>query len=1342
MQQNHQQQENSGNSYSLQRHQKPQFPVDSLDVGNIEYRAPCMDLPSSECAREGDSKGEAYMGNEYTRSQSEALGNFYGAQDPAVWARAFSSSIGASTIPAPVAGLHAPSEDFNYGIPPELYRQLNSMSAAAAERSMTATFNTLAETTNPRALQYQQPVIDPKAQQYPGSALPTADWMPYNAEMEWASFLGDTRPEKHPARPPVVSPSISSSATLPHTNAPAECTDNGIARNHAPPSYLQSQSAFQLQERRGSNGNEEGFPWQDLYYLQRVQQLEQQHQIHEQNEHIRMLQQQVDSMRLMQLEQRQNQQAEQTRIRRFEQEQRGTMINKYIEGMQEQLERRQMHQQHPQEEPTDQRSYMLPQGSQAPALPIQIPTRETLRQPSGSSIIDMQSPLSDSHLSWIPAPMSRGSSTHSTIAADTADNPESARTAALNRSPLISSVPYAGGVQSGVTLDDPSAAKAIDPSIGRILMSMGYTEPSQQAAYMEEFSRQQHVARAIKDASSGVGSIGLPAKIRAPSSPLLRAGGTANEQSGAETQSSPTVVQSTFPPTIRRQMESAWWDVQPRLAGTPPKLSATTITPTKVRTLSHPPRQQTTESSATPSTAESRTYTSPSATLSVSPEPEFERVMDGVFVMPARRRAKVPSIATPTDFAQSISDAFSTSLSESSSPVHGSGIDTDHGAGSSSTSSSSVLPAVATPAMILSSVQLQKQQHQAWLAQESLKRSGSKTDPETTRSGSSGASSGVPTPSSTHPSSRDVSKAFLMSRHVNAVMNHFTNTPLGFQRLINELNEMVVTLTTDGTVVYAGPAASTVTEVGVPPNSIIGHHVDEFLHPEDWIHLQECIRGAVACVNAGGSGEASLFGLFLRWRRSRLEVLELGVEDATDDVGSKYPKPSPYVLLEARGHVSVYPSLATEAAQAVDTPMSESQAESSQFDGGGLSLTPLGRGPILVLVCRHHRPTIAGTTAPPKTAASTIDSVMDLRLEQLRLGKKLSQLLVSQGVDPSSHELLAGFEIGDGEIGEVAQSDDFSVWMEGEVKLANQEHSLLQEERREEQSQERQQEPRVDVHNLTNWNERSPAPNPVRTMGATTDPVQTQQYPPPPPQAHVDNSLNVRDDGMTVLPHPVIVPPKRGRGRPPKRAGVGTTASRPSSWTSRDGHLGGGGGEAGEAGGGSYEGSAGDGPHKRKKKRQIPQEELYCRQCGTTTSPEWRKGPDGPKTLCNACGLAFSKRQRRQSAGDNTRSAVAFTSSSSTNTTNIQQPLPYIPAPNISTNPGDWTKPQPDASPQSASVNYNAYGFADWPMEMQAQAGEIQRGPRRVEFTGPEEDDRIFEMLDDGQGFGEMGWPD
>lgn len=34
---------------------------------------------------------------------------------------------------------------------------------------------------------------------------------------------------------------------------------------------------------------------------------------------------------------------------------------------------------------------------------------------------------------------------------------------------------------------------------------------------------------------------------------------------------------------------------------------------------------------------------------------------------------------------------------------------------------------------------------------------------------------------------------------------------------------------------------------------------------------------------------------------------------------------------------------------------------------------------------------------------------------------------------------------------------------------------------------------------------------------------------------------------------------------------------------------------------------------------------LKCVHCHSTETPLWRTGPDGPKTLCNACGVRFKK---------------------------------------------------------------------------------------------------------------------
>lgn len=49
----------------------------------------------------------------------------------------------------------------------------------------------------------------------------------------------------------------------------------------------------------------------------------------------------------------------------------------------------------------------------------------------------------------------------------------------------------------------------------------------------------------------------------------------------------------------------------------------------------------------------------------------------------------------------------------------------------------------------------------------------------------------------------------------------------------------------------------------------------------------------------------------------------------------------------------------------------------------------------------------------------------------------------------------------------------------------------------------------------------------------------------------------------------------------------------------------------------------------RKKKTKIA-DEYVCTDCGTLDSPEWRKGPSGPKTLCNACGCELSRHLQPQ----------------------------------------------------------------------------------------------------------------
>ncbi|XP_057548050.1 GATA transcription factor 5-like [Amaranthus tricolor] len=53
-------------------------------------------------------------------------------------------------------------------------------------------------------------------------------------------------------------------------------------------------------------------------------------------------------------------------------------------------------------------------------------------------------------------------------------------------------------------------------------------------------------------------------------------------------------------------------------------------------------------------------------------------------------------------------------------------------------------------------------------------------------------------------------------------------------------------------------------------------------------------------------------------------------------------------------------------------------------------------------------------------------------------------------------------------------------------------------------------------------------------------------------------------------------------------------------------------------------------PKKQKKKPAVPSAvgenppvQRRCTHCQVTKTPQWRAGPNGPKTLCNACGVRF-----------------------------------------------------------------------------------------------------------------------
>ncbi|KAM0752700.1 hypothetical protein T439DRAFT_286870 [Meredithblackwellia eburnea MCA 4105] len=114
-----------------------------------------------------------------------------------------------------------------------------------------------------------------------------------------------------------------------------------------------------------------------------------------------------------------------------------------------------------------------------------------------------------------------------------------------------------------------------------------------------------------------------------------------------------------------------------------------------------------------------------------------------------------------------------------------------------------------------------------------------------------------------------------------------------------------------------------------------------------------------------------------------------------------------------------------------------------------------------------------------------------------------------------------------------------------------------------------------------------------------------------------------------------------------------------------------------------------------------------CANCGRTGSPEWRTGPTGPKTLCNACGLRWSKARPQLSSATSTSSVQTWSLSgnnsrpgsssgsvgSPSGTSTLPTPVSSLP----SKGSDDPTRPSLGHFPSSFEMSYSpaAFGAAE-----------------------------------------------
>uniref|UniRef100_A0A061RNS3 GATA-type domain-containing protein n=1 Tax=Tetraselmis sp. GSL018 TaxID=582737 RepID=A0A061RNS3_9CHLO len=107
-----------------------------------------------------------------------------------------------------------------------------------------------------------------------------------------------------------------------------------------------------------------------------------------------------------------------------------------------------------------------------------------------------------------------------------------------------------------------------------------------------------------------------------------------------------------------------------------------------------------------------------------------------------------------------------------------------------------------------------------------------------------------------------------------------------------------------------------------------------------------------------------------------------------------------------------------------------------------------------------------------------------------------------------------------------------------------------------------------------------------------------------------------------------------------------------------------------------------------------------CSQCGTTRTPQWREGPNGPKTLCNACGVKRVRSLRSNKEGGVRRKAAGKAQAAR------RAELPPGASPELATGRKACPRGDPDAAVAASP-----------PEKRQRRAAAVKAASRALEFA-------------------------
>ncbi|ORZ34902.1 hypothetical protein BCR44DRAFT_49868 [Catenaria anguillulae PL171] len=429
----------------------------------------------------------------------------------------------------------------------------------------------------------------------------------------------------------------------------------------------------------------------------------------------------------------------------------------------------------------------------------------------------------------------------------------------------------------------------------------------------------------------------------------------------------------------------------------------------------------------------------------------------------------------------------------------------------------------------------------------------------------------------------------------NPMFASFTKSRNWAQKLVDEVADLICVLTPQGNIVFASSSSRSL--VGFGSDEMVHRHISEFIHPDDARHM------ALAVSTAARTGQP--YHLIHRYRRKNADYVILEIH------GRTMPPLSTY-----RSTLGLASATATGAAGQLRDPT------------------------LIVSVGREY----------PGKLSPFLDSVLDLKIEHERLEVRKSEVEASvarnaalkrkQLMQLHSHPLPvagAGSSTSESTSGySAAATTSQSPMSPGSSGAAS-----------DQSGRERSGSLSIDDSTSSSGGGGSNMPS-SRPMPSIPDmpvgqtPSTVGIFGPAGGAAGnssaggtTANSQAAGGSGGNLGWYDTSPGAAEIMRNVPQAAKVAPVAVPSSSRLHAETSASGSALAADSAGGGATEAAvtgeaAGEARKKRKKRVVTEIMDRVCISCGSTSSPEWRKGPTGAKTLCNACGLRYAKKVKTE----------------------------------------------------------------------------------------------------------------